>query len=55
MAAFEGAERLMRFHVTHALRRPGALPLRWGDAELSPHLARTGQWNTGTRAATDGR
>ncbi|MCP4026231.1 MAG: flavin-nucleotide-binding protein, partial [Sphingomonas sp.] len=55
VAAFEGAERLMRFHVTHALRRPGALPLRWGDAELSPHLARTGQWNTGTRAATDGR
>jgi predicted pyridoxine 5'-phosphate oxidase superfamily flavin-nucleotide-binding protein len=42
--AFEGAERLMRFRVAHALRRPGALPLRWGDAELSPHLARTGHW-----------
>ena len=55
VAAFEGAERLMRFHVTHALRRPAALPLRWGDAQLSAHLAHTGQWNTGTRAATDGR
>ena len=44
VAAFEGAERLMRFHVQHALRRPLALPLRWGDAELSPHLARTGRW-----------
>lgn len=55
VAAFEGAERLMRFRVTHALRRPAALPLRWGDAQLSAHLAHTGQWNTGTRAATDGR
>lgn len=53
--AFEGAERLMRFHVTHALRRPAALPLRWGDAQLSPHLAGTGQWNTGMRALADGR
>jgi len=53
--AFEGAERLVRFHVTHALRRPGALPLRWGDAQLSPHLAGTGQWNTGMRPLTDGR
>lgn len=42
--AFEGAERLMRFHVTRALRRPAALPLRWGEAALSPHLAGTGRW-----------
>lgn len=53
--AFEGAERLVRFRVTHALRRPGALPLRWGDAQLSPHLAGTGQWNTGMRPLADGR
>jgi predicted pyridoxine 5'-phosphate oxidase superfamily flavin-nucleotide-binding protein len=53
--AFEGAERLMRFHVTQALRRPAALPLRWGDAALSPHLAGTGQWNKGMRALADGR
>ncbi|OEZ27749.1 pyridoxamine 5'-phosphate oxidase family protein [Variovorax boronicumulans] len=44
VAAFEGAERLMRFHVTRALRRPAALPLHWGEAALSPHLAGTGRW-----------
>lgn len=44
VAAFEGAERLLRLRVEQVLRRPGALPLRWGDAELSPHLARTGRW-----------
>jgi len=44
VAAFEGAERLMRFHVTRALRRQAALPLRWGEAALSPHLAGTGRW-----------
>jgi uncharacterized protein len=44
LAEFEGAERLLRLHVEHALRRPAALPLRWGDAQLSPHLAGTGHW-----------
>jgi predicted pyridoxine 5'-phosphate oxidase superfamily flavin-nucleotide-binding protein len=44
LAEFEGAERLLRLHVEHALRRPAALPLRWGDAALSPHLAGTGHW-----------
>ncbi|RQO44300.1 flavin-nucleotide-binding protein [Variovorax sp. KBW07] len=50
VAAFEGAERLMRFHVEHALRRPLALPLRWGDAQLSPHLAGTGRWASSPHA-----
>ena len=45
LALFEGAERLLRLHVEHAVRRPAALPLRWGDAELSPHLAGTGRWS----------
>jgi predicted pyridoxine 5'-phosphate oxidase superfamily flavin-nucleotide-binding protein len=44
VAAFEGAERLLRLRVDTLLRRPGALPLRWGAAELSPYLAHTGQW-----------
>ena len=44
VAAFEGAERLLRLRVTAALRRPAALPLRWGEAELSPHLVATGHW-----------
>jgi predicted pyridoxine 5'-phosphate oxidase superfamily flavin-nucleotide-binding protein len=42
--AFHGAERLMRFHVVSALRLPAALPLRWGEAELSPVLEATGAW-----------
>lgn len=44
LESFEGAQRLMKFKVEHVLRRPAALALRWGDAELSPHLARMGQW-----------
>ena len=44
VAAFEGAERLLRLGVDTLLRRPAALPLRWGEAELSPHLAHTGAW-----------
>lgn len=44
VAAFAGAERLLRLRVDQVLRRPAALPLRWGGAELSPHLARTGLW-----------
>jgi predicted pyridoxine 5'-phosphate oxidase superfamily flavin-nucleotide-binding protein len=42
--AFQGAQRLMRFHVVSALRLPAALPLRWGEAELSPVLEATGAW-----------
>jgi len=44
LAAFEGAERLLRMQVVSALHRPAALPLRWGRAELSPFLAGTGTW-----------
>jgi predicted pyridoxine 5'-phosphate oxidase superfamily flavin-nucleotide-binding protein len=38
----EGAERLLRFEVKEMLRIEAALPLRWGEAELSPILARMG-------------
>jgi predicted pyridoxine 5'-phosphate oxidase superfamily flavin-nucleotide-binding protein len=41
---FRGAQRLTRFHVVSALRLPAALPLRWGEAELSPVLEATGAW-----------
>jgi len=44
LAAFEGAQRLLRLRVHGGLRRPGALPLRWGPAAPSPHLAATGRW-----------
>jgi predicted pyridoxine 5'-phosphate oxidase superfamily flavin-nucleotide-binding protein len=36
--AFEGAERLLRFHIRGLRRVEGSLPLRWGEARLSPFL-----------------
>lgn len=48
LASFEGAERLLRLRVQQVLRRPGALPLRWGAAQLSPFLERMGQWAEAT-------
>ena len=42
--AFEGAQRLLRFHVREAKRVEASLPLRWGEAQLSPFLQRTGAW-----------
>lgn len=44
VAAFEGAERLLRFRVREVVRNVGALPLRWGEAQPAAQLARTGTW-----------
>ena len=44
LSEFTGAERLLRFRVQQATRLGGAMPLRWGSAAPSPHLARTGAW-----------
>lgn len=44
LAGFVGAQRLLRMRVLQVLRRPGALGLRWGDAQLSPVLEATGAW-----------
>jgi predicted pyridoxine 5'-phosphate oxidase superfamily flavin-nucleotide-binding protein len=44
VAAFAGAERLLRFHVEQAIRVEASLPLRWSDAEFSPALAPMGSW-----------
>jgi predicted pyridoxine 5'-phosphate oxidase superfamily flavin-nucleotide-binding protein len=44
LAAFAGAQRLLRLDVTQAVHVQGGLPLRWGPAERSPHLAGTGYW-----------
>jgi predicted pyridoxine 5'-phosphate oxidase superfamily flavin-nucleotide-binding protein len=41
---YHGAERLLRFAVSGVRRMPRALPLRWGQAEVSPVLAHTGSW-----------
>ena len=44
VAAFEGAQRLLRFTVREMLRSEAALPLRWGAAAQSPFLDATGAW-----------
>lgn len=44
VAAFEGAQRLLRFTPTSVLSARAALPLRWGSAQSSPYLAATGVW-----------
>jgi uncharacterized protein len=45
VAAFEGAQRLLRFRIRSATLVEGGLPLRWSEAELSPALAGTGTWS----------
>jgi hypothetical protein len=44
LASFAGAERLLRLHIIESRRRLAALPLRWGEAEISPALSGTGTW-----------
>jgi uncharacterized protein len=42
--AYEGAERLLRFHLERGYRVDGSLPLRWSTPEFSPFLDRMGAW-----------
>jgi predicted pyridoxine 5'-phosphate oxidase superfamily flavin-nucleotide-binding protein len=42
--AFNGAQRLLRFHIKQAVRVEASLPLRWGKPELSPALDKIGSW-----------
>jgi predicted pyridoxine 5'-phosphate oxidase superfamily flavin-nucleotide-binding protein len=42
--SFAGAQRLMRFKVQSMRLVESSLPLRWGEAELSPALEATGAW-----------
>jgi uncharacterized protein len=44
LAAFDGAERLLRFVVAEGVRREAALALRWSAATEAPQLAETGSW-----------
>lgn len=44
VAAFHGAQRLLRFHVSQAIRVEASLPLRWSEPEFSPALAPMGSW-----------
>jgi len=45
VAAFEGAQRLLRFTMREMLRSEAALPLRWSAAAQSPLLDATGAWD----------
>ena len=57
LAAFIGAERLIRFTVDAVIRVEGGLPLRFDFGEYSPMLAHTGSWEqaAGTMAAEQER
>jgi hypothetical protein len=44
ISAYTGAERLLRFHLSHGYRVEGSLPLRWSLPVRSPALAATGIW-----------
>jgi ferredoxin-NADP reductase/predicted pyridoxine 5'-phosphate oxidase superfamily flavin-nucleotide-binding protein/ferredoxin len=44
LASFEGAERLMRFHVREVRRSAHVLPFRWSAVQYAPQLARMGSW-----------
>ena len=44
VASFEGAERLWRVRARRAVRRPGALALRWRFGDYAPTSLATGQW-----------
>jgi predicted pyridoxine 5'-phosphate oxidase superfamily flavin-nucleotide-binding protein len=44
IAAYAGAERLFKFHLTQGIRVEGSLPLTWSTPEYSRFLAETGPW-----------
>ena len=45
VAAFTGAQRLIRLHIDSVIRIDHALPLRWSAPSYSPMLERTGSWS----------
>lgn len=47
LKSFAAAERLLRFRVRETRLVEAALPLRWGEAHLSPFLKDTGTWSQG--------
>jgi uncharacterized protein len=50
LASYPGAQRLVTAQVVGGWWRPGALPLRWSAAELSPHLANMAPGDSGKPA-----
>jgi predicted pyridoxine 5'-phosphate oxidase superfamily flavin-nucleotide-binding protein len=54
LAAFERAERLLRFRIREVVRNVGALPFRWSAAQPAVQLARTGNWDEAVRVLASG-
>lgn len=50
IAAFAGAERLLRFDVTGVVRAERAVPFAWSRPEFAVELARTGTWDEAATA-----
>jgi len=50
LAAFAGAERLLRFRVEEGVWLENVIPLRWSAPEPAPQLAATGSWAEAERA-----
>jgi ferredoxin-NADP reductase/predicted pyridoxine 5'-phosphate oxidase superfamily flavin-nucleotide-binding protein len=44
VAAYAGAERIVRFHLDELIRVEASLPIRWQFEQYSPSLDRTGSW-----------
>ena len=42
--SFDGAERLIRWHVREVRRTQRALPMRWSGVQYAAQLAKTGSW-----------
>ncbi len=56
LAAFAGAERLLRFRASEGAWLENAVPLRWSPDEWAPQLTATGSWEEVERAlAAEGR
>jgi predicted pyridoxine 5'-phosphate oxidase superfamily flavin-nucleotide-binding protein len=50
IAAFKGAQRLLRIEPTEGRLIRGAVPLQWSEPDYAPQLARTGIWDEATIA-----
>jgi len=44
LESFDGAERLIRWHVREVRRTQRALPMRWSRVQYAPQLVKTGSW-----------
>ena len=46
VAQYQGAERLLKYHVEQGIHVEGSLPTSWSAPEYSPFLKGTGPWNS---------